>query len=600
MHSPKFPIKAKSLRDVINVSRLKTIWKAKVRDAMRRQPIPDSIQNLDFHIRLDAVCATIVSEVLTGAYIPNSPIRFLSEKSKGLCRQLVIPSVKDALILQTLSDALWVEIRVKAPTKKSFYAPSDHQFSKIIKGHSDEYGSVNAWLAFQKTIFGFAQNKKFIVVTDIANYYDSISYEHLRNILAELSLAREHALDLLVYTLSWMLWQPDYMPRVPIGLPQSNLDAPRLLAHPFLFEIDEFLAQRSKIDFARYMDDIDIGVDSVSEAKEVLRDLDLALQTRQVRLNSGKTKILTEVQAVEHFKIRENLLLDKLAEKIGSNRSLGNSTVGEKRKIEYALRAGIRRGTFALGNGEKVLKRIINIARLLHADISDELFYSFLSDWPALRLTVLNWWQNRIAPETKLPLIKDLFSKGALVDDAAKMDIAVALVSARLERNKFVDDQIKIILTNLDHTSGWGLYSKLWLLSKYGSTTEIMSLVESTVSLWVTQEHLCRLVAGLWPRFVGSPLHPKFEAIVRRAGNAWSASVLQFHSDLSSGTVGYSAIKNFILARNTSLPNTISHSKFLMLLSLLNNLDLAPTAVANLKKVHAWALDDDYYRLLAP
>ncbi|WP_338691773.1 hypothetical protein V5279_36270 [Bradyrhizobium sp. 26S5] len=127
-----------------------------------------------------------------------------------------------------------------------------------------------------------------------------------------------------------------------------------------------------------------------------------------------------------------------------------------------------------------------------------------------------------------------------------------------------------------------------------------MSLVESTVSLWVTQEHLSRLVAGLYPRFVGSPLRIKFEAIVRRAGNAWSASVLQFHNDLSSGTVGYGAIKAFILAKNSSLPNAISHPKFLMLLSLLNNPDIAPTAVANLKKVHNWALTDEYYALSVP
>lgn len=146
---------------------------------MRRQPIPDPIENLDFHIRLDAICTTIEAEVLTAAYIPNSPIRFLSEKSKGLCRQLVIPSVKDALILQTLSDALWLEIRSKAPTKKSFYAPGDHQFSKAVKGYSGEYGSIHAWLAFQESIFGFAETKKYVVVTDIANYYDSISYDHL-------------------------------------------------------------------------------------------------------------------------------------------------------------------------------------------------------------------------------------------------------------------------------------------------------------------------------------------------------------------------------------------------------------------------------------
>jgi hypothetical protein len=397
-----------------------------------------------------------------------------------------------------------------------------------------------------------------------------------------------------------MLWQPDYMPRVPIGLPQSNLDAPRLLAHSFLFEIDELLSLRSKVDFARYMDDIDIGVDSVSEAKEILRDLDLALQTRQVRLNSGKTRILTEAQAARHFKIRENLLIDKLAEKIDANRSLGKSNLREKRKIELAIRAGMRRGTFEVGNGEKILKRLVNFGRPLHADMSDDLFHSLLRDWPALRQTVLNWWQNRIAPEGKLPLIVDLFSKGTLVDDAAKMDIAVAIVSARLEKSKFVDDQIATILKCLDHTSSWGLYTKIWLLSKYGSDAEVMALIEKTVSLWVTQEHLSRLVAGLSPRFVGSSLRIKFEAIIRRAGNAWSASVLQFHNELSSGTIGYTAIKAFVFAKNASLPNTISHPKFLMLLSLLRNPDLAPAAVGNLKAVHSWALTDEYYAHLAP
>jgi hypothetical protein len=224
------------------------------------------------------MCTSLESEVRSGSYIPRPPIRLLSEKSKGLCRQLVIPSAKDALVLQTLSDALWAEIKTKAPSKTSFFAPEDHSFSKMTKGHSSEYGPLHAWLSFQETIFGFSNRHPFVVITDIANYYDSISYDHLRNVLADLSLAREHALDLLIYTLSTMLWQPDYMPRVPIGLPQSNLDAPRLLAHCFLFEIDRLLESK-RLEFARYMDDMDIGVDSVAEGKLVLRDLDLALQT---------------------------------------------------------------------------------------------------------------------------------------------------------------------------------------------------------------------------------------------------------------------------------------------------------------------------------
>lgn len=135
----------------------------------------------------------------------------VAEKSKGLCRQLVIPAVKDALILQTLSDALWVELQKKAPSKNAFYAPSD-SFSKTIKGLTSEYGSIHAWLRFQQKIFGFTETRKIVVVTDIANFYDFISYDHLRNILADLSIAREHALDLLIYTLSQMLWQPQEWP----------------------------------------------------------------------------------------------------------------------------------------------------------------------------------------------------------------------------------------------------------------------------------------------------------------------------------------------------------------------------------------------------
>ena len=64
MHSPKFPLKAKNLRDVVNVSRLKSTWRNKVREAMRRQPIPDPLENLDFHTRIDAICTTIEAEVL--------------------------------------------------------------------------------------------------------------------------------------------------------------------------------------------------------------------------------------------------------------------------------------------------------------------------------------------------------------------------------------------------------------------------------------------------------------------------------------------------------------------------------------------------------
>jgi hypothetical protein len=596
MHSPKFPLKLKDIKVVINIWRLKSTWKSKVRDAMRRQAIPDPLEHLDFHAKLDANCAAIESEICRAGYIPRPPVRFLSEKSQGLCRQLVIPSIKDALILQTLSDALWEELRKKAPTKKAFFAPNDHHFSKFMKGHSSEYGPVNAWLAFQQSIFGFAKTKKYIVVTDISNYYDFVSYDHLRNVLADLSVAREHALDLLIYTLSCMLWQPDYMPRVPVGLPQSILDAPRLLAHCFLFEVDELLASNKDIDFARYMDDIDVGCDDVLSAKRVLRDLDLTLQTRQIRLNSGKTRILTEHQAAKHFKIRENQLLDQLYDRISVNMRLGLSLEKDKRWIRFAFNGGFRRQVFSTGNGDKILKRLVNIARYCRADIDKGHFEEMLASWPSMRHSILQWWQHIADPTRRLDSLVSYVKTGAIVDDATPIEIANALVSARLPKAAAVQSCIDQVVASLDPTNQWSLYARIWILSKYGTSDDLMKIIEGTTSVWMTQEHLSRVSAGMYPRFLGTPYQRKFEAIISRAANGWSQSVLDFHKQLSSGTSGYTGIRQFVSAENPSLPNKISHSKFLLLASLLHNKSIAPIAIGSLKKTHAFALSDAYYQ----
>jgi hypothetical protein len=57
MLSPKFSLKKKDLEEVINLSRLKSTWKNRVRDAMRKQPVPDPLEHLDFHTRW-TLCAT--------------------------------------------------------------------------------------------------------------------------------------------------------------------------------------------------------------------------------------------------------------------------------------------------------------------------------------------------------------------------------------------------------------------------------------------------------------------------------------------------------------------------------------------------------------
>jgi hypothetical protein len=186
MHSPRFSFREREIRSIFASAQIKTLWKSKIRNSMRDQYIYDPIEHLDFHKNLSANCAQLENLVCSGSYTPAPSKRILIEKSKGLCRQLVIPTVQDALVLQCLSDNLYRDINGKAPSKHAFFEPQDHVFSKAKSSlYADpEYGSFRAWLNFQKEIFQFTKTRKYVVVTDIANYYDFISYSHLRNIIA--------------------------------------------------------------------------------------------------------------------------------------------------------------------------------------------------------------------------------------------------------------------------------------------------------------------------------------------------------------------------------------------------------------------------------
>lgn len=523
-------------------------------------------------------------------------MRFRMEKSKGLCRQLVIPAVRDALILQSLSDSLWREVKNKAPSNNSFYAPNDHAFSPSKKNHQDEYGSINEWLAFQRAILKFREKRRYLVITDIANYYDYISYEHLRNVLADLAVTREHALDLLIYILSSMLWQPDYMPRVPVGLPQIALDAPRLLAHAFLFEIDGFLQSSAHADFARFNDDINVGVDDILHAKKILRDLDTILQTRQLRLNSGKSKILTAEEAARHFRICENRIIDYIDDKIEIKKEAGKSVTHYVDRVALWMNKLLEKETFSAGNGPKILKRILNTLRINQGQLKNGDFKKILHDWPQLRKSAFSWWVHSKDPCNGLETISNFLRHGAIVDDATHMNAAVALVSARLPLNSNTGHGINNVIKAIDRRTPWGFYSRIWILSKYGSPEEILNEIQSSSTLWSVSEPLARMVAGVYPLMVGTSHKNLYEALVEKQGGFWARPVMEFHKSLRSETEMFSAVKKFITARNPSQPNYITHSKFLMVVSALQNNDISESAKTKIRNNHNVALEDEYYK----
>jgi hypothetical protein len=215
------------------------------------------------------------------------------------------------------------------------------------------------------------------------------------------------------------------------------------------------------------------------------------------------------------------------------------------------------------------------------------------------RANILLWIAHNKAPDRFVPMLKDFLASGEIIDDHTTIEIAKTVVAARIGASATTSQLIEII-TCLDHTKPWEFYAKLWILSKYGSCNDIMSLIESTVSIWVTQELFSRLTAGVFPRFIGSSLQGKFENIIMRVGSRWAQDVLSFHFKISRTTDGFRSVRKFVEAPNKSQPNLLTHAKFLMLLSLLHNKSIAPSAIAQLRARHAFALTDEFYAKIAP
>jgi len=377
------------------------------------------------------------------AYFKPGKIR----KVKGLCRQMTIPSLADALVLQCLADAYWQDIKSRAPTSNAHFEPKDHTFSRDDDGNL-EYGSIKSWLDFQEDILGFARKCKFIIITDITNYYDFIDFDQLRNVIVSLIRIREPIVDFLMHILSGMCWKPDYMPSRNIGMPQMDIDAPRLLAHSFLFELDALMQHESLSNYARFMDDIDAGADSIAGAKRNIKKIDLTLQTRNLRLNSGKTLILSHSEAIQHFKVVENRMLNIIKKLVNDGDKLATKKMTSKLYGKW-----LKKGNFNTGNGEKILKRIIGLAIGLDLKLDQDSILDIIKLRPNLRGNALNYLSHVGFSAKAINFMFELLKSEYICDDYFMIEFSKSLFHGRVSESKITRNLINDIIDWLKITT---------------------------------------------------------------------------------------------------------------------------------------------------
>ncbi|HEY0014767.1 MAG TPA: RNA-directed DNA polymerase [Longimicrobium sp.] len=493
--------RGRDLDNTFSVPVMRTIWKRIVRNQLRGQTAADLHDYLEVHRALTPFLQRLRASVISGYYRPSPAQIIRLEKRDGIPRRIPLPSAADALLLQTLVHAIEKEVLSKQPHANAFYSRSSLRPSIEDVDESFSYEWWLLWPEFQARIWEFTEDHSFVVVTDLANYYDSIPLHSLRNTLASLGHFSETLLDFLFFMLEAFTWRPHYIPLTGVGLPQLNLDAPRLLAHVYLFPIDRELTAATGGEFVRWMDDIDFGVDSVHEGRVVLGKLEYAANSMGLRLNAGKSRIMSGKSAVQHFWIRENRQITVLTNLLNFRVGKAITTERVRRLVRKELLKFFRKER--LGNWEKVVKRYYTFLGKLNDPFLVSHTPDFLRNNPALRDSTFRYYEklgfNRRRFEQVITFLEDTQYN----DDAALLSAVHLLTSWRVPRTGASRTRLVAYAHTLAAKSERTVIevlAALWLLTKYGTSSEVGSFVRKTKSVWSKSEWAARQIAAASPR----------------------------------------------------------------------------------------------------
>lgn len=397
---------------LFSIANLQKTWQV-IRKELQYTITRDAVDWLDWVLTIDSSLAIIREQVLQGSYVPSQATRIEAGKSKGSYRVLTALNVRDALIYRHISDyALLIALprkvegayfsrrQTSTPVGKTFgYKPSE----------SDEFYAI--WLRYNEYRSKTLLNSPYqtLVITDISNYFESVSHDLLFEYLAPLGLPRK-----AVGTLGRLLetFRPDagHSPSPHMGIPVDDLDCSRELAHIFLFEHDRRIVNEFGIkNYVRWMDDQNIGVRDMAEARKVVNTMTRSLSQQRLTLNSQKTKFLSPAEVTVHFQLDVNAALTDWWEKLKSSQwkisaQLCNDLLDIWTRFSTSNTAG-------KGNWDKVLKRFYGYSTRANLDFLEQESLKNLIDYPDLAERIFEYYARRNEGQKLLNLFGEYAKK---------------------------------------------------------------------------------------------------------------------------------------------------------------------------------------------
>jgi hypothetical protein len=290
--------------------------------------VRDPLDYLDFEVNLYSNLSSIINEINGNNYHPQKPYLHLSAKSKGINRPTVVFDVKDALIYRFCIEQIEDELIKKT---RQMHVRGGIKITPNERGNGDDFYEkwIIDWKEYQNDLKKSLQNKKYLVSTDIASYFENINTIVLNNLVRSDVAGKKVILNLLFYFLENTRFRFDYEVNTFNGLPQEDIDCSRILAYYFLNPNDNAMAEFCKVndaEFYRFVDDMSITVNSEVAGKKALKTMTESLRKLNLVSSIEKTSIIDSAQAKSELFFQENDDLSKIEEgilaKLGKNQSV--------------------------------------------------------------------------------------------------------------------------------------------------------------------------------------------------------------------------------------------------------------------------------------
>ena len=355
-------------------------WKA-VRKELKNSSIRDVVDFLEYDVDPDVWINRLLASISQGTYEPQPPRRFTLGKSKGFSRTMALPAVPDLVLYRALTDYIFEKAQ-KRQRRHVYFLRSQHaEVQRKIAGEpvdpaqlgiphyraSSQRSFLN-WLKYDqyRKHLIFKKVHRYFVITDVANFFDSVLHSHVDEALQGLAIPTR-TVGLLSFLLERLSIRQDYAGSHGISLPVDEFDCSRTLAHIVLFpHDDEMVRIVGEQNYIRWMDDQNMGVPSKAAGLELLANVGRSLARLHLTPNSQKSKILSLSEARRHFHLDLNRMLDagdETAKLIGKQRGM------TKTLLRLTVTAIWQKAKPVEGQGEfgKVLKRLYRLAGLAGA-----------------------------------------------------------------------------------------------------------------------------------------------------------------------------------------------------------------------------------------